>query len=134
MSLGVEIPMATIVFADDDPSFRFLLAAYLQLLGHRVRSAGTGRQALELVADEQPSLVILDLVMPDLDGYQTCRALRTDPATAGIPVMLLTAFEHFAQSPRAAGTWFDAVLSKPCRMDELRYQIDSLLCPVAVAA
>lgn len=125
--------MATIVFADDDRNCRFVIGAHLQLLGHRVRLAASGREALALVAAERPSLVILDLMMPDLDGYSACRALRADPATADIPVMLLTALDHRDNLALADGTRFDAVLNKPFKVEALRACVDGLLVVPAAA-
>lgn len=125
--------MAQIVFADDDQNNRFVIGMHLRLLGHQVREAGTGREALELVAESRPEVLLLDLMMPDLDGYEACAALRADPATADLPILLLTALDYKEEQARQQGAWFDAVVLKPFRVEALQRSIDQLLASVPAA-
>ena len=76
---------AKIVVVDDTPQNVKLLEATLEPRGYRVISASSGEEALAKIAAEQPDLVLLDVVMPGMDGYEVCRRLRADPATALLP-------------------------------------------------
>src|SRR3954466_9096059 len=82
--------MKTIVIADDMPVMRELVRDTLELGGYEVVEAVDGLQALELVQQEHPSLVILDRRMPGLSGDQVCTELRTDPTTRTLPVVIMT--------------------------------------------
>jgi DNA-binding response OmpR family regulator len=78
----------TILVVDDDPHIVELAALYLRSEGYRVVSASSGAQALQKVADEQPALVVLDLMLPEMDGWEVCRQLR---ARGMLPIIMLTA-------------------------------------------
>lgn len=77
--------------ADDDTDIRELVAFKLEQDGHDVHAFGDGEAALAAARDEVPALVILDVMMPRLTGIEVCRALRAEPATSSVPVLLLTA-------------------------------------------
>lgn len=81
----------TILIADDDAALRELLRAALEAAGYRVVEAADGVEALQLAAHERPDLLILDISMPRLDGWAVLRQLEAQPATAGLPVIVLTA-------------------------------------------
>src|SRR5689334_8212064 len=83
--------MATVLIADDDAAVRRLLAAVLRPRGHTIIEAGNGEQALELAEAKHPELIMSDLLMPAMDGYELVRRLRTAPGTARTPVIFLTA-------------------------------------------
>lgn len=84
--------MATsVLVVDDEPAIRDLVVFHLEREGFRVRTARTGADALKQVKTSAPDLVILDLMLPELDGLEVCRRLRHDPATSFIPVIMLTA-------------------------------------------
>lgn len=76
---------------DDEPEIRDLCRVNLEFAGHQVVEAGDGRAALECIRRERPDFVFLDLMMPEVDGWQVLREIRTDPATAETPVVLLSA-------------------------------------------
>jgi CheY-like chemotaxis protein len=82
--------MTRLVVADDDPIQLKLAVRRLELAGYSVRSATDGDQALELVRADPPDVVVSDVVMPNRDGFALCEAMRTDPALAGVPVLLIT--------------------------------------------
>ncbi|MFD0523005.1 response regulator [Paractinoplanes durhamensis] len=100
--------MAVIVAAEDDADVADLLATTLSRAGHVVHMAGTGPRALQMVAETHPDLVILDHGMPGMSGLDVARRLRADDTTAGMPMMMLTAF-----APDGARDVFDQVLHKP---------------------
>src|SRR3712207_5464390 len=83
--------LPTILVVDDTPRNIKLLDALLTPRGYTVVPAGSGREALEKVASEQPDLILLDIVMPGMDGYEVCRRLRDDPATRLLPIIMITA-------------------------------------------
>lgn len=91
--------MQTLLIADDDPDLRLLLQTTLEDPAYRILEASDGESALHLVRQEQPDVVILDRMMPKLDGLDVAQAVLADPAIRHIPLILLTAMEQ----PAAAG-------------------------------
>jgi phosphate regulon transcriptional regulator PhoB len=83
--------MGTILVVEDEPDIAELVKYHLEKAGLPARVVGDGKQALDLIVREQPTLVVLDLMLPGLDGMEVCRRLRGSPATRGIPVIMLTA-------------------------------------------
>lgn len=120
--------MANILVADDDANNRLVLAVHLKMHHHEVRQAANGREALALIHEQQPDIVLLDGMMPELDGFETVRALRSEASTSQLPVVLVTALDRFDRTDRDAG--FDAVLPKPFRVKDLLDTI-SLVYPAA---
>src|SRR3954469_3411005 len=84
------ISQATILHVEDDPATRYAIGRILHQEGFTVREAATGAEGLKLVK-ERPDLVILDVQLPDLNGFEVCRRIKADPATAMIPVLHLSA-------------------------------------------
>jgi CheY-like chemotaxis protein len=84
---------ATILVVDDTPLNVKLLADLLGTKGYRTVTAASGPEALEKLAAEAPDLVLLDVMMPGMSGYEVCAAIRTDPAHAMLPVVLVTALD-----------------------------------------
>ena len=82
--------MSTILVVDDAQTDRELLSKVVSSAGHRVLTAADGKEALEVARSQRPDLIFLDVVMPNLDGFATCRNLKKDPTTAAIPVVLVT--------------------------------------------
>jgi DNA-binding response OmpR family regulator len=85
---GVE--MASIVLADDDEDLRAIYAPLLRSAGHVVREASRGAEALRLVREHRPGLLILDVWMPESNGFEVLEALRHDPASSGLKVLMLS--------------------------------------------
>lgn len=83
---------ATILAVDDEPDILELIRFHLAAAGHRVITAQTGRDALEKVGSTKPDLVLLDLMLPDIDGFGVCEILRRTPSTAAIPVIIVSAW------------------------------------------
>jgi len=117
----------TILIVDDDPSIRRLIAATLEdISGYRMAEAGDGMQAVERARDAQPEIVFLDIEMPRLNGIETCRRLRSEPATADATIVMLTGdSDHEAErDARAAGA--DLFLTKPFSPLHLLRLVDRL--------
>src|SRR5712672_544795 len=106
--------MATILIVDDHPTNRAFLVMLLSYAGHHSHEAGDGAEALEVVRAAQPDLVIADVLMPTMDGYEFVRRLRADPAIARTPLVFYTAtyLEHEAQA-LARDCGVEHVLVKP---------------------
>src|SRR6186997_2488984 len=112
--------MATILIVDDLATNRDFLVTLLRHQGHRMVGAADGREGLDAVYAEHPDLVITDVLMPVMDGYELVRRLRLDPATSGIPVVFYTAHygEREARALALAGGVAD-VLAKPADSTEV---------------
>jgi DNA-binding response OmpR family regulator len=83
--------MTKVLIVDDDPDMRSLYRLVLGQEGLEVIEAATGLEALELAESEAPSLILLDIMMPEMDGYEVCRRLRANPQTAQLPVLMFSA-------------------------------------------
>jgi CheY-like chemotaxis protein len=103
----------SIVVVDDDQRNRKLMETLLRAEGYAVRCVDSGLAALQAVADQAPDLVVLDLMMPGMDGFEVVRRLKADPASAGIPVVMVTAIDDEASRARLAAAGVAEVLVKP---------------------
>jgi class 3 adenylate cyclase/CheY-like chemotaxis protein len=117
---------ATVLVVDDTPSNIKVMAALLEPLGYRVLSAESGPEALEIAQRHRPDLILLDLIMPGMDGYEVCRRLRTDSATSFVPVVIVTASTE-RDRVRAIELGADDFLTKPLQHAELRARVRSLI-------
>ena len=115
-----------ILVVDDIPENVRLLEAVLVPHGHQVVPATSGEQALELVKTEQPDLILLDVVMPGMDGYAVCRALRSDEETAMLPVIMVTS-SIGQEKTKAIAAGADDFIPKPFNQEELLTRVKSLL-------
>ncbi len=116
----------TILVVDDDVDARRIARTWLEGAGRRVLEAGDGRECLVTAQLEQPDVILLDLVLPDVDGWEAARALRADPTTAGIPILGLTGLAFPVLRKRAVEAGCDLVLTKPVSPTRLLQEIDAL--------
>lgn len=124
---SVAHPIGTVLVVDDlEPNAR-LLQLLLSRDGHHVQRARDGLEALQMVAREQPDLVLMDVMMPALDGFETCRRLKSDPSTYLVPVVLVTALNDTRDRIRGLDVGADDFLTKPVNEAELRARVWSLL-------
>ena len=105
-----------ILVVEDDAGIRQTVAECLELEGYEVRQAASGAEALAMAAARLPALVLLDVVMPAMDGQQVLRRLRSDPRTARLPVVVMTAAMQVVAGPVEGA---EAVLSTPFELAEL---------------
>jgi class 3 adenylate cyclase/CheY-like chemotaxis protein len=116
-----------ILVVDDVAQNVKLLVDLLTVKGYCVEAACDGRAALECIAREPPDLVLLDIVMPEIDGYEVCRRIRANPATAMLPVVMLTALDPACERIKGLDAGADDFLTKPFSQPELLARVRSLL-------
>jgi PAS domain S-box-containing protein len=114
----------TVLIVDDDQSIRALLRQELEASGHRVREARTGEEALAAVKQQRPGLIILDVIMPGLSGFDVAAVLRNDPQTLNIPVIILTVVQDRERGLRLG---VDQYFTKPVSTEALLHEVDALL-------
>ena len=117
----------SILLVEDEADLRLAVSVRLQSAGFRCETACHGKDGLEKVARHRPDLIIVDLLMPVMDGYELIRILRADPNTTDIPIVVLTALPDRALAPRRAELRDVPVLQKPFDAKELLDTIRSLL-------
>jgi two-component system, OmpR family, KDP operon response regulator KdpE len=113
-----------ILVVDDEPAITRLVRTKLESVGHTVIRATHGEEALELLQEQQPDLVVLDLMMPGIDGFETLRRIR---ATSTVPVIILTARANDVDKLRGLEGGADDYLTKPFNPDELAARINAVL-------
>ena len=122
-----HVSSAKVLVVDDRTDSRKLLVLRLQQQGCAVVQAESGPQALALAAQERPDLVLLDVLMPGMDGFEVCRRLRVMPAMLGVPVVLVTSLDDSEHYVRGLDAGADDFITKPVKPAELRARVRSLL-------
>ena len=115
--------MATIVLAEDEQDIRDLLVFLLEMEGHRVVAVPDGRQAVQAVQQTKPDLVILDVRMPFMDGYEACRVLKADAETKDIPIIFLSARGQESEIQTGLELGAEKYIVKPFSPDEFLREI-----------
>lgn len=119
--------MATLLIVDDEPQVRKLLETLLQYEGYHTLSVGSGEEALALVAEQPPDLILLDIMMPGMDGYAVANQLKDNPATANIPIIMLSALSEPSARLSGLQTGAEEFISKPVERVELWLRVRNLL-------
>ena len=117
----------TIFFVDDNDLSRDLVSRMITSWGYQARQAGNGKDALELVKQDAVDIILLDVMMPEMDGFEVCRRLKNDPDTASIPVVLLTALHDKESRMKGEQAGANGFLTKPFQMEELQVCIEALV-------
>ncbi|HEV7301442.1 MAG TPA: response regulator [Tepidisphaeraceae bacterium] len=121
------LPQSTVLIVDDNPQNVELLQAFLEALPVRIAIAVDGVDALEKVAEHNPDLILLDIMMPRMSGYQVCRKLKSDPKTKDIQILMVTALNELGDIEQASECGTDDFVSKPVNKLELLTRVKSLL-------
>jgi CheY-like chemotaxis protein len=116
-----------ILVADDDPKNVDLLEAYLENTGYEVRTASDGEETLRVVGSWQPDLILLDIMMPRISGFEVCKRLRSNPATHDIAVLMVTALDQPSDIDRAVDAGTDDFVTRPIGKADLLRRVRSLL-------
>lgn len=132
LTVGVDPDKRDVLVVDDDASLLQALEVTFRNWGYRVRTARDGQEAIEEVRKEHPGLVILDLNMPRMSGHDVIQELKTNPETAGIPILVLTGSPPDDRT-RAMGMGADALVSKPFSKDELAELVRETLAEASLA-
>jgi DNA-binding response OmpR family regulator len=120
-------PMIRVLVIDDDASIRLVLQRNLEYAGFEVLTAEDGATGIEAVRQNLPDVVILDLMMPQIDGYDVLEALRGDARTSEVPVLVLTALTSLAVKERCHRAGATLVMTKPFEPTSLASQIEGIL-------
>jgi CheY-like chemotaxis protein len=115
------------LIADDDPRNRKLMNTLLRAEGYEVRCVESGAATLAAIADEVPDVLLLDLMMPGMDGFEVVRRLKAGPATRGIAIVMVTALDDEASRSRLAAAGVADVLTKPIDRWELKACLERLV-------
>jgi two-component system alkaline phosphatase synthesis response regulator PhoP len=124
---GQEGQRPIVLIVDDNPQNLELLQAYLEELDCDSVPATDGLEALRLAASRRPDLVLLDVMMPQMSGFEVCRRLKGDPGTSDIPVIMVTALNEFGDIERGIDCGTDDFVSKPVNKLELLTRVRTML-------
>jgi two-component system alkaline phosphatase synthesis response regulator PhoP len=125
-STGAERP-ARVLIADDNPQGVELLEAYLAATDYDTRTAADGDETLRQVREWKPDLILLDIMMPKISGFEVCKRLRADPATKNIAVLMITALDQPSDVDKAVDAGTDDFITKPINKDVLLLRVRALL-------
>ncbi len=121
------LPTSTVLIVDDNPQNVELLQAFLESLPVKLVTAVDGMDALEKVAEHHPDLILLDIMMPKMSGFQVCRKLKGEPKTRDIQILMVTALNELGDIEQATDCGTDDFVSKPVNKFELITRVKSLL-------
>jgi CheY-like chemotaxis protein len=117
----------TILVADDDPDILNIVAVSLETQGYVVLKAANGREAVDQAKENHPDLILLDMMMPIMSGYEAVAQLKSDPATAEIPVIGLSAKAMATDIELASGIGIDGYITKPFRIAQVLSVVEGYL-------
>lgn len=117
----------TILVADDDADFNRFIQLSLQRSGYEVVSVYNGQAVLDFLAEESPTLLVLDVTMPGMDGFQVLRSIREEPSTVNLPIVMLTARDTDPDVLKGWNMGADLYLTKPCTVEELTTSVEDVL-------
>jgi DNA-binding response OmpR family regulator len=119
--------MPRILIADDNPSNADLLDAHLDGSGFETKLVHNGTDAIAAAGEWKPDLLLLDVMMPKMSGFEVCRRLRADPATAGISILMVTALDQANDVETAVDAGTDDFITKPINKNELLLRVRAML-------
>ena len=116
-----------ILIADDEEDVKVIVQLFLESKGYEIVTAFDGLDALDKIKEEKPDLILLDIMMPILDGFEVCRKLKADPDTAGIPVVMLSASTHSESKQRGLDAGAVDYIIKPFEPEHLEKVVSGYL-------
>jgi two-component system alkaline phosphatase synthesis response regulator PhoP len=116
-----------VLVVDDNEQNLELIVAYLEDVDCLTISAASGMEALDIIHEKTPDLVLLDVMMPKISGFEVCRRMKNDPQTADIPIIMVTALNEMADIEKAINSGTDDFLSKPVNKWELITRVKTML-------
>ena len=116
----------TILIVDDNLGARRSIEALLAHEDYRLLLAASGLEALEIIATEQPDLILLDVMMPGMNGFEVCETIRAHPALAEVPILMLTALDDEESTIRGIEAGADDFLSKPIAPADLAHMLEHM--------
>jgi len=119
--------MAKILVVDDEPDVVEIVRLRLEQDGHTILTAGDGKAGLQSAQDNKPDLMILDVMMPGLDGFEVAYQMKNNPPTANLPIVMLTARADFGSIAKGWNLDVDNYVTKPFKLDELADTVKSVL-------
>jgi two-component system, OmpR family, alkaline phosphatase synthesis response regulator PhoP len=122
-----QYPTSCVLVVDDNAQNVELMQAYLETLNCAVHTAADGIEALSKVPQVKPDLILLDIMMPRMSGFEVCRRLKADPKTRDIPILMVTALNELGDIERGVESGTDDFLTKPINKLELLTRVKSLL-------
>ncbi len=122
-----EVPKSKILIADDNPTNVELLEVYLNGVDCEIATAADGLATIQMVGAFRPDLILLDIMMPKLSGFEVCKKIKEVPATKGIMVLVVTALNEAGDIERAVASGCDDFLSKPINKWELLKRVENML-------
>ena len=121
------LPQSTVLIVDDNPQNVELLQAFLESLPINIATASDGLEALRKIEQQPPDLILLDIMMPHMSGFQVCKRIKGDQKTKDIQVLMVTALNELGDIERATECGTDDFVSKPVNKIELLTRVKSLL-------
>jgi two-component system alkaline phosphatase synthesis response regulator PhoP len=121
-----------ILVVDDVPFVRVLVKRFLGK-NYRVIEAGDGAEAVDMAQDQKPDLILMDIMMPKMDGYTSCYKIKSDPSTKAIPVVMLTAVGYELNVKLSKDMGADGYITKPFTSEDLHSAIDTLLTSPSIS-
>lgn len=119
--------MKKVLIVEDHPDMRSLMTQYVQLMGLMVVTAGHGREGVEKAIEEKPDLILMDLMLPGIDGWEATRILRSNPETRDIPILAATALSRDADVRACLEAGCNDCLVKPFSFKELQRKVRDFL-------
>jgi CheY-like chemotaxis protein len=131
---GQPMTSVSVLLVEDNEDNRTIYTTILRHCGHEVAEAGTGEEGIRLARELRPAIILMDVAMPGIDGWEATRRLKADPDTAHIPVIALTAHAMAEDRQRAADAGCESYLAKPIEPRRVVEEVEKLLARVAAAA
>lgn len=126
-SSQIDLQGSRVLIADDNEQNRELLDAYLADEGYEILMANDGQETIDAIEAHQPDLILLDIMMPRMSGYEVCEKIKAAPETQDIPVLMVTALNEMGDIEKAVKSGCDDFLTKPVSQLELQTRVKSLL-------